>query len=159
MKSQTIKNAKLFIIPNCAMHKELLLLREGEVPGDTLWAQQSAKDCEELGTKFDIDNDAMVQIWITDEAHDNLTAHMGDDVRKELYGKTYDEYKYNKCVPGYCPARLLGGKKEGDTVTFTFPTGVTVECELCQLGYRYRRWGRFEDAFNHVVPGKYRRAS
>ena len=114
---------------------------------------------EELGTKFDIDNDAMVQIWITDDDHDNLTAHMGDDVRKELYGKTYDEYKYNKCIPGYCPARLLENKKEGDHVTFTFPTGVTVECELCQLGYRYRRWGRFEEAFNHVVPGKYRRAS
>lgn len=159
MKSQTIKNAKLFIIPNTAMHKENLYLLKDEKAEDTLWAKQAAKDCEELGTKFDIDNDAMVQIWITDDDHDNLTAHMGDDVRKELYGKTYDEYKYNKCIPGYCPARLLENKKEGDHVTFTFPTGVTVECELCQLGYRYRRWGRFEEAFNHVVPGKYRRAS
>ena len=159
MKSQTIKNAKLFIIPNGACHKSNLCLLKDEKAEDSLWAKQAAQWCEELGTNFDIETDAMVQIWICDDNHDNLTSHIGDDVRMELYGKTYDDFKFNKCMPGYCPARLLEGKKEGDHITFTFPTGVTVECELCQLGYRYRRWGRFEDVFDYVVPGKFRKAS
>ena len=159
MKSTTIKNAKLFIIPNQAMTKDNLVLRPGEKPEDSLWFRLAKERAEELGETFDIDRDAEVQIWVTDDNNDNLTSHMPDEIRKELFGKTFNNFGYNKCFTGFVPARLLEGKKEGDHVTFTFPTGVQVECELCQLGYRYRRWGKFEDALDSVLPAKYHRAS
>ena len=159
MKSTTIKNAKLFIIPNSALTKDSLVLLDGEKVEDSLWASFAKARAEEVGSTFDIDRDAEVQIWVTDDNNDNLTSSMPDEIRKELFGKTYEEIGYNKCFTGFVPAKLLEGKKEGDIVTFTFPTGVQVSCELCQLGYRYRRFGKFEEALDYVLPVKYRRAS
>lgn len=93
-------------------------------------------------TKFQfIDGDTPIQVWITDDRKDNWQSHgLPHDLCKECAGDDqYDEY-----APSYIPARLLKGMKEGDTIDISF-NGTTVTVTACQLDYRYRSFGSFEE--------------
>lgn len=143
MKSTLIKNAKIFIIPNS--NQKVTAKNENE-----FWVKMRREEANEMGLSGNLDEFA--QIWICDEENDNLTSHMPEGIRKELYGKGYEEFGFNKCIPGFIPYDAIKNLNEGDKITLTFPTGVQVELTACQLNYRYRRFGKFEEAreYAHV---------
>ena len=61
------------------------------------------------------------------------------------------------------PVELLEGKHEGDTIIIEMPVSLDrrnpgntdailrVNCTLCQLSYRYRTFGRFEEALERLM--------
>ena len=61
------------------------------------------------------------------------------------------------------PVELLEGKREGDTIIIEMPVSLDrrnpgnadailrVNCTLCQLSYRYRTFGRFEEALERLM--------
>ena len=95
---------------------------------------------EKIMAKCDgvLPDDLLVQLWYTGEGVDNWCSHD--------YGKGGKGW----VVSEFVPARWIKDLKEGETVTWSLPRGeVTVTAN--QLGYRYKRFGRFEDVVQGLI--------
>ena len=122
-----------------------------------------AEKCERLlGVKAEPE-DEMIQVWVVSEKCDNWSCTFGGFQKEinskfptlvESWKKSKEEQKETRLLgyfPGYIPKRLFCGKKEGDVVTFTCPEyNVEIILTCNQLGYRYNRFGRFEEVFEKV---------
>ena len=124
-------NMGMFIIPNSGMNLKYA------------WDQEQVKRLNRnLGIPVHEDDD-LFQVWIHGCGRDNLTDHgIPKDVRKIL-GIEGDEM-WNICAPDLVPFSAFENVKEGDTVTFTAPSGAKVHVKCEQLPYRYRNFGKFE---------------
>jgi len=95
-----------------------------------------------LDLQFEPD-DTIVETWCCNNESDNWHCH-GLKINEEttLPVGTF---------PSDFPARIFKGKKEGDTVTIhSTVLNVDFELTLNQLSYRYRRFGRVEEALAYV---------
>lgn len=153
MKTKKTVKGEVFIIPN---------------PTDTLknfcspeWIAEKCKRMLGVEAKPE---DELLQIWICSEKCDNWSCTFGGFQSElgskfptlvESWKKSKEEQKETRLLgyfPEYVPKSLFEGKKEGDVVTFTCPEYDNVEIALTlnQLGYRYKRFGRFEEVFEKV---------
>ena len=117
----------MFIVPN--MPEDILFQINESLPS---MAADYIKRIENLtGKKVDI-KESMVQIWVTSPDSDNWTDH-GHPELKERFTK-------------YLPASVLKDVKEGDVLHFNLENK-QIELKANQLGYRYARFGKFEDVY------------
>lgn len=98
-----------------------------------------------------VDDDIMIHIWVYNENVDNWpcerfkTARMfGIDVHPEDDDNVM-------AFPSHIPARVLINKQEGDVISFDTPNGKHVELTCCQTEFRYRNFGKFEEALKNVL--------
>lgn len=149
--NNVLKGSKLFVIPN-AIHS----------PWSDLWqvplASIGARETESMSycmrknelKKFGITTeltDRFVQVWILCDGSDNLSDHGFNDEQLDALwpnGLAESEREYAS-APSFLPISIFEGKKEGDSITLTTTAGVKWDIELCQLGYRYARFGKFEE--------------
>lgn len=95
------------------------------------------------------DNDLMVEFWATSQECQNWHCHDWDDLGEEqLMGR----------LPQHLPLRVLQNIKEGDELVLHFQANnaqVPYEYELklraTQLGYRYERFGPFQETLEGLV--------
>ena len=117
----------MFIIPN--MPEDILFQIKESLPE---MADNYIKRIENLiGNPVDI-KESMVQIWVTSPDSDNWTDN-GHPELKERFTK-------------YLPASVLKDVKEGDVLHFNLENK-QVELKANQLGYRYARFGKFEEVY------------
>lgn len=83
-------------------------------------------------------DEVQVQVWCHGSGSENWADH-----KVEVNGEL-------EFFPGLLPFSLLAGVKEGDTITFEWH-GTQVELTARQQGYRYQRFGMFEDVLRDVV--------
>lgn len=103
------------------------------------------------------DDDLMIQVWLHDKEHDNLTDHGIPDAmckklgaqHKELDGELY----YQEYAPSVIPLSVLKDVKEGDTLTFTAPSGAKVRITFSQEGRRYSEFGDFAKCVYKAIHG------
>ena len=99
------------------------------------------------------DDDLMVEFWATSPQCENWHCHEWNELGKEeVMGR----------LPNHLPARLLAGVKEGDEIVLHFrannaetPYSYELRLTAHQLGYRYERFGSFEE----TLAGLLRRAT
>lgn len=104
------------------------------------------------GEKVDFKtNDPIVQIWWTGSGSENWGAH---GLPEELCGSapdaTYDECLERDFMIDNLPYRLIKDLKEGDTLSVEI-NGHVVEVVANQLGYRYKRFGTFEEVLSKLI--------
>ena len=135
----------MFIIPNEAIKYSEFLP----------FAKESAREkLNYLGIKPD-ENEKMIQVWFTGSGEDNWNDHAGALCRlagieepnmddKDRYLKEY--------ITRYLPESMLKNVHEGETITIDCNNfNCTLVLTAKQLDYRYRGFGRFEDALKHVL--------
>lgn len=90
----------------------------------------------------------MVQIWTTNEAEDNWCDH-GDP-----YGREFETGLKSHLFPGEFPREFFQDNQEGDLIVLDMEDENGEhhyqECVLRQLGYRYERFGRFEEVLEKI---------
>ena len=152
-----VANIDGFIVPNSVCKFKDFMLKETREP-------RYKKLLELSGVECNLDDQPMIQMWYVGEElnSDNLVDHgfkiITDD--KKYY------FTMSLCYLPYC---LLKGKREGDIITVSFPAKCTIfnsnkdiededidwvlEAQIClnQQGYRYARFGRFEDVLERLV--------
>lgn len=139
-----MSNVHMFIIPNkCS--KVDFSTTDSLAKYNTNVIIRVNEQYKNLGTdaKFQfVDGDIPIQIWIADDRKDNWQDH---GLPHELCSANFDkEGPFGEYAPSYIPARLLKDMKEGDTIDISF-NGTTVTVTACQLDYRYRSFGSFEE--------------
>ena len=151
--------ADMFVIPNRAATIE-----------DFFQPEEMKKFAQAIKPDYSED-EKMVQVWLVEAGAledenkcDNLCRHnfiVKDENGNEWYSHLKEEF---------IPQGLLEGKKEGDTISVSYPaigtiskcmskTGekeykyfnVLMEITLRQQGYRYARFGNFEEVLNKVL--------
>lgn len=114
---------QIFIIPNGA------------------WTLNTGFGWERLAKKLPnvSGEEKMVQLWwfnpTDSKGVDNSVCHRGDG---------------HEIISEYVPASWLEGLNEGESRTLTFRGG-DVKVTANQLDYRYRRFGKFEEALSQVL--------
>ena len=147
-----IENMNLFIVPN----------RLGTFAEATKNSIRGTGIFHEMAKRNGMPNGIpkwmpMIDIWTCTPKCDNCEDHfmrIDNDSHRQL--------------ANIMPAQLFDGKKEGDVITLILPFSVIrrtddddidetaiewIECEITlnQLNYRYRMYGRFEDALDYVT--------
>jgi len=95
------------------------------------------------------DDDLMVEFWATNEQCQNWHCHDWSELgEEEIMGR----------LPNHLPLRVLQNLKEGDEITLHFRANnakVPYEYELRltarQIGFRYERFGAFEETLAGLV--------
>lgn len=146
-------NADIFIVPNSAAK-----ISNYFNPENALTEMNTL--CKDNGCQFDPDRDLLIQVWMCsdDLKSDNLDGHgfsfRMDDNRYVVWGRS---------IPSRIPASMIN-MKEGETKiinlnnieaeNFLDDSKVSVNLQLTvkasQLDYRYRGFGKFEDAMRCV---------
>ena len=144
-------NADAFIIPNRSCKLK------------DFWVTSTAEEAKTLatnllGTEPD-ENELCIQMWyVVDDLNcDNLVDH---SACVEIDGNKY-LIRMESC---YLPYSVLRDKHEGDTIDITFVNCarewdiykaegilITIHVTLKQRGYRYERFGSFEEVLSKVV--------
>lgn len=101
-----------------------------------------------------VGKDQLVQVWVTSTQVDNWACERVKTAK--MFGKTID---YNAedwddtvmAFPSHIPARVLVDLEEGDVINFQTPNGLNVELVCCQTRFRYKNFGRFEEALKEVL--------
>ena len=135
----------IFIVPNPGFHvKELLpFAKETTIKRARLLAGINLEE-----------EDYLIEVWATSPQCDNWTSVYGGF--QSLFGVKLPEDRSEKdyligYFPKLLPVKLFKGKKEGDTIVLHCPEyNITVELTLNQLGYRYGRFGKFEEVLKKV---------
>lgn len=133
---KTVKG-DIFIIPNEKIKIEKFFTPEKE-------KQQFSK-----ATGYEIkDGDEMVQVWVTSESTNNWQCCHGGWLEECQLRK---EDGFRDLFPGYFPVRVLENLTEGD-VLGCVPRGgdVIIELTCKQKGYRYSRFGTFEECLRNL---------
>ena len=93
-----------------------------------------------------VDGDLPVQIWTTGMGSENWQDHgIPASISIPEVGISPEYF------PGYLPYRVVKDLKEGSTLELTWLKGESLRITAAQLPYRYRRFGRFEEALRHVA--------
>jgi len=146
-------NSDLFVIPNRSVHG---------INGFTFKDEKREKYLESIcvasGYEFDPD-DHIIETWMVGQSEgmaENMADHMSCvDIDDDTF--------YFSVSTRYLPKAVIDGK-EGEIKTIIIPgikatsrrnhTVVTfnlhINCKLCQLPYRYGRFGKFEDVLSKV---------
>lgn len=142
-------SADMFIVPNGFMKAS-----NNVIYGDRLNATMNGI-LEASGHETEVDP-YMMQVWVVAENDlgcENLVDHMG-----HYWGIDGVKHPFGN-IPSYLPANMFVGRKEGDVVTVVYPEGTTqfnkdfkvvMHLKLAQTGYRYRRFGTFEECFDSL---------
>ena len=121
----------IFIIPNPAP-------RLGSFISDYMrWDVAAA--CRKAGHPLPSmsDDQVVVQVWACSPNCDNWGSHRWEGERLPW--------------TSYLPLESLKGLKEGDTLRVLNPAGEPADLEVSQLGFRYRRFGTFEETLAKVT--------
>lgn len=147
-------DAKIFVIPNSAGKVSDFFDPEQVI-------RNATEVCEANGITFDPENDYLIETWYHSKqlGCDNIPDH-------NIY---FEDEEGNKWILGsncgrYLPAKLFEGHKEGDTITIKLPMWLTknysensedviaeINLTLQQQGYRYQRFGDFEEVVEYVI--------
>ena len=97
----------------------------------------------------------LVHMWITSEKASNWDHPGGLQEEIGIEYNMLDESKNNRLM-GYFPSRLpesiLQGKKEGDIIRLHHKEyDIDIELTCKQQGYRYQRFGTFEQVLEYVL--------
>ena len=153
MKEYNVEiNSDLFVIPNRSVHG---------LSGFTFRSEKTEnylKDiCEASGYEFNPD-DHIIETWMVGQSEgiaENMADHMSHiTICSEIY--------HFSLKSRYLPKAVIDGK-EGDIKTIIIP-GITatnnnedtvtlnlhINCKLCQVPYRYGRFGKFETVLDKV---------
>lgn len=154
--AKTIKlTADVFVIPNTMTKIKSAMLesyRERDRKLVYKLLEVNGYKCMDLFTPDIIDDFYMVQLWwcstTPDVPSDNIARH----------GITIDGKHYIPNIE-YLPALIFKKKKEGETFFLKVPcedaaedTVFEFEVTPRQLEYRYKSFGKFEEAFEKVIP-------
>lgn len=94
------------------------------------------------------DGDIPVQIWTTSPEIDSWNNHGIPEDLMETIGLWPDS---KKCFfPELWPSSVFEGLKEGESITLS-GNGFKIELTACQLDYRYKTHGSFEEVFLKVT--------
>ena len=153
-------NVDAFIVPNSVSLFKDFMLKERREAKYKIMLELSGIECN-------LDEQPMIQMWyvgIEDLGSDNLVDHgfhlaIGNDM-----------YCFDMNGLSYIPYCFLEGKKEGDTINVSFPVKCTIrningkdikennidwtleaKITLKQRGYRYQRFGNFEDVIGTLI--------
>ena len=146
MRKKVIKG-DVFIIPNYARELRDFFVRD--------WLREKLSRL--AGIEFVRDDEKMIQLWITSDKCENWNHFAGFQkelgIRKENLRNCKDpEERGLLYFPNYFPSKIFEGKKEGDIVKIGCPEyDVIIKLTCKQLDYRYRDFGRFEEAFKYVL--------
>ena len=145
---EKIVKGDIFIIPNAAEKIKSF------DPVSSNWVREKLK--KQLGIEIQPE-EKLIQVWIKSPESDNWgDAYGGFQKTANVPFDEEDESRENKLM-GYftpfLPLRYLQNKKEGDTIELTSPAygGVKIELTCKQIGNRYERFGRFEEALEFVL--------
>ena len=120
------------------------------------WKDNIKPSLNNLG--LDIE-ETMIGIWTTNEAVDNFHCHFDTfsdkyldvkSARENLEKVDFWEYRKNNVFPEYFPVSLLKDLEEGDTLVLTTNGGIQFRLKISQIGYRYERFGRFEQVLKSI---------
>lgn len=144
MKQQTVVEGFAFIIPN-----QVTKLEEFSEPE---WQMEKLRRLCGIKANY---GDRMIQIWVGSVECDNWNSSYCGFQKilgmEELNERTRD----NRLVgyfPQYFPVQIFDKKMEGDVITFECEEyNVTIKLTCKQLGYRYERFGRFEEVYDKLV--------
>lgn len=148
-------DTEVFIIPNHGSKlKDYSLLSDKK--------KEKVAEVLKASTGEDLsEDDKMVQLWFAKEeegpAHiENLCDH---GIRVAINDS--DWVFFRPTFMGLLPAKMFEGKKEGDVVDITIPAvsdfdnkvtfKAVIHAELCQLKFRYKRFGSFENTLKEVT--------
>lgn len=137
-----------FIIPNRATKFKDIVLGSEKI--------RLLTTCTVIGVPCSNDPDEIwVQVWISgnNKENDNYTDHTYPEEEREAlqipkWAKKPDDVVF---APHHLPLSVLKHVKEGTTLEFTGWYGTKVRMTFKQKGYRYERFGNFEDVLQHVV--------
>ena len=94
------------------------------------------------------ENDLVAQVWVTSD-HDlgeNWQDHSGWREICEI-----EDSQQPRLFPPFFPVNVLEAFEEGDILRVSpIGTDVIIELKCCQLGYRYRNFGRFEECLRKL---------
>ena len=153
MENKKIIKGDVFIIPNCAS-------KMADFPEHTQdWFKEKLSRLTGINI---VEDEKMIQLWITSNNCDNwqdcfagfqkAIGLIKDEAEEDLWEKRGREARLLGYFPGYFPSKIFEGKNEGDIVTLDCPEyNVVIELTCRQLDYRYRDFGRFEEAFQFVT--------
>ena len=95
------------------------------------------------------ESDVFVEVWPGSSGYDNWKDAWPGQVKFVTDGATCEE-EWQDRFPGYMPASILKGVREGDVISITTADGIEIELTARQLAYQYRDRGRFEDLFEYL---------
>lgn len=131
-------NGEFFIIPNSASSYS------GRDTED-LWDRAQEKHMARFGY-IPEKGEKFIQIWaVTPEDEDsNWESHYWEFAK--LTGIEGDRF------PMYLPYNVIQDLKEGDILELHREDGYVFKIRANQLKYRYRRFGRFEEVLDRLIP-------
>lgn len=161
LKTKEIVRADVFVVPNCSL---IINERTFESTRSDLYRIFSLNEDALEGDFLD---QVWAQVWFCTPGGQNQNSNWRDhgiDGYRELEGDGRNGTW--RPISMYLPKTLFKGYKEGDTVTFRMPIDRNVEINdgnivteissimvsLClkQRGYRYERYGKFEEVLARV---------
>ena len=127
-----VVHGKLFIVPNTALSPSSYW---GQKAFDDLVSDHVEAVAKTMNLRtHDLSQDRMVQVWAHDDKSENWSDHGHPIVRR---------------FPSHLPAKWLVGLKEGDYLSIIVNNcKILLECR--QQGFRYGRFGTFEQVLNKV---------
>ena len=156
--------ANVFIVPNP------LATAQDYFNPDRI-SEKMTEFCQLNDIEFNTETSLIAQTWYLSEylGCDNIPDHgisFINDVGQHIRIKSK--------IGGHMPIELFKGKKEGDTISIKLPilisieddgsediididTVATVQLTLRQIGYRYQRFGKFEEVLEALVEAYSRR--
>ena len=159
-------NCDIFVIPNKGGLVKNYFINHNNLE------KRMKEICAINDVEFDPESDKLFQFWATNDSFENMN-DLGFNI-------SYNGYRYSFKLDSVLPAKLFQGRSEKDIVTVTIPmkarsrrkdgkiislSDIEVEdeeekfpvfCidfnfELNQQAYRYRNFGKFENALRCVI--------
>ena len=138
MEAKKIYNAEMFIIPN-SLRREKIELEDSKV-ASYFWDQYERKAARYFGEEAARRNKSeriLAQVWICSKESDNWADH-GCPIDGEHFVQNL-------------PVEIIRGMKEGDTIELDLPEhNAILRLTAKQQGYRYERFGKFEDVLKRL---------
>lgn len=135
---------KCFIVPNaCGTAKDFFMESQ----------KKMAREFFELNGKEFTEDMKLIQVWLHNKKCDNMVDHYFKVPGTELSGQCF----------GYIPVSFLKDIKEGDVKELVIPghtydkdgnyscAGFKMKIKFQQHGYRYQRFGNFEEVVASLV--------
>lgn len=148
MENKKVIRGDVFIIPNVC--DQFMCFS----PDSQEWIKEKHSRLTGIEPK---DEDKMLQVWITSKQCGNWNDYLGGF--QEILGieitREWEKSREGRLLgyfPGYYPASIFAGKKEGDEVVLNCPEyDVQIVLTCRQKNYRYSKFGNFEEVFEKVV--------
>ena len=146
VKKNEVVKGNIFIIPNKA---EKLSRYE---PHSKMWL---LGQLDFFGIEPEKHDDLMIDIWVTSEKEENWGHFGGFQNEANVVFDEDDESRKNRMLgyfPSHIPEHVFRGKKEGDIIRLHHKEyGIDIELTCKQQGYRYQRFGTFEQVLEYVL--------